>query len=113
MIQTKRVYPEKGLLGYKVLIDGYNNTFEVPPEQLRNARSGGALRTGRYIGFNDEEREKLIQTKAFMEQFTMDDRQRAKQTALIHLQQSHRSLASTNLHKNSITKTQDSEGISS
>jgi hypothetical protein len=113
MIQTKRVYPEKGLLGYKVLIDGYNNTFEVPPSPLRPVRSGSTFRTDRYIGFNDEEREKLIQTEAFMKQFTMEDRDRAKKTGLTHLQKSYRSLASKNIHKNSIIKKQDSEGISS
>jgi len=91
--QTKRVYPKQGLLGYKVLIDGYNNTFEVPPEQLRNVRSSGTLKSdqnNRYIGFSDEEREKIIKTKAFVKEFALDDRKRAKQIAAANLQQSRR-----------------------
>jgi len=91
--QTKRIYPKQGLLGYKVLIDGYNNTFEVPPEQLRNIRSSGASQIDqidRYIGYSEEEREKLIQMKKFVKQFALDDRKRAKQIAQANLQQSRR-----------------------
>ncbi len=90
---TKRVYPEQGLLGYKVLIDGYNNTFEVPPEQLRNVRSGSTFKSDqsdRYVGYTEEEREKIIQTKTFVKEFALDDRKRAKQIAAAHLQQSRR-----------------------
>ncbi|CAF4735661.1 unnamed protein product [Rotaria sp. Silwood1] len=108
--QTKRVYPETGLLGYKVLIDGYNNKFEIPIEQLRGAHSNNASKSDqfiRYIGFSDEEREKIIQTKAHMKQFALDERRRAKQIAVAHLQQSRRpplllSQASTDLKKHPI-----------
>lgn len=91
--QLKRVYPKKGLLGYKVLIDGYNNTFEVPPEQLRNIRSGATAKSNdsdRYIGYTDEEREKIIKTKAFVKDFALDERKRQKQIAAANLQQSRR-----------------------
>ena len=89
----KRVYPKKGLLGYKVLIDGYNNTFEVPPEQLRSIKSGGTLKSNdsdRYIGYTDEEREKIIKTKNYVKDFALDERKRAKQIAAANLQQSRR-----------------------
>lgn len=89
----KRVYPKKGLLGYKVLIDGYNNTFEVPTEQLRSIKSGGTAKsndTDRYIGFTHEEREKIIQTKNYVKDFALDERKRAKQIAAVNLQQSRR-----------------------
>ena len=84
--QNKRVYPKKGLLGYKVLIDGYNNTFEVPPEQLRNIRSGSTLKPDHYICYSDEEREKIIKMKAYIKQTALDDRKRAKQIAAANLQ---------------------------
>jgi len=91
--QTKRVYPKQGLLGYKVLIDGYNNTFEVPSDQLHRVRSSGITRSDKtdlYVGYSDEEREKIIQMKTFIKQFALDERQRAKQIAATHLQQSRR-----------------------
>jgi hypothetical protein len=92
--QTKRIYPKQGLLGYKVLIDGYNNTFEVPSEQLHSLRSAGTLKTDqnstRYVGFSDEEREKIIKMKSFVKDFALDERKRAKQIAAINLQQSRR-----------------------
>jgi hypothetical protein len=119
MNQTKRIYPRKGLLGYKVLIDGYNNTFEVPTEQHRTVRSSGTPRSDQYVGYNDEERRKIHQMKIFMKQFALDERQRAKQIAATNLQQSRRPplilpRILTGEAKNSITTTpQMLEGISS
>ena len=95
--QSKRVYAKQGLLGYKVLIDGYNNTFEVPTEQLRIVRSGGTVKsenTDRYIGFTNEEREKIVRMKNFVKDFALDDRKRAKQIAAANLQQARRPHAS-------------------
>ncbi|CAF4284594.1 unnamed protein product, partial [Rotaria sp. Silwood2] len=114
--QTKRIYPETGLLGYKVLIDGYNNKFEVPIEQLRGARSSNSSKSDqmiRYAGFSDEERAKIIRMKAHIKQFALDERRRAKQIAAVNLQQSRRpplllSQMSTDLNKHAII-----EGISS
>ncbi|CAF0836993.1 unnamed protein product [Rotaria sordida] len=122
--QTKRVYPETGLLGYKVLIDGYNNKFEVPIEQLRGARSTILSKSdqfNRYIGFSDEEREKIIHMKAHMKQFALDERQRAKQIATQNLKQSRRpplllSQISTDVNKHPTTTTTAAaaaEGVSS
>ncbi len=93
LTQTKRVYPRQGLLGYKVLIDGYNNTFEVPTEQLRNVHSSGTSRSDKSdlnIGYNEDERRKILQTKIFMKQFALDEQQRAKQIAATNLQHSRR-----------------------
>lgn len=106
------MYPQNGLLGYKVLIDGYNNTFEVPPEQLRNVRSGAVQgeKSDRYAFYSDEEREKLIRMKAFMKQMALDERRRAKQIAAINLQQNRRpplflSQTSVNTNKNAMKNT--------
>jgi hypothetical protein len=91
--QTKRIYPKKGLLGYKVLIDGFNNTFEVPIEQFHGAPSASTTRSeqdSRYAGFSEEERDKLIRMKSFVKEFALDDRKRAKQIAAANLQQSRR-----------------------
>ncbi len=91
--QRKRVYPKQGLLGYKVLVDGFNNTFEVPEEQLRNKRSGRNFKSDeniRYAGFSEEEREKIIKRKAFIKDFALDERERAKQTVAANLQQTRR-----------------------
>ena len=82
--QTKRVYPETGLLGYKVLIDGYNNTFEVPPEQFRSPHSRSASRPDISTGFSEEDREKILRTKNFMQSFQSDDRRRFKQLIASH-----------------------------
>ncbi|CAF2245234.1 unnamed protein product [Rotaria magnacalcarata] len=87
---AKRVYPVTGLLGYKILIDGYNNKFEVPVEQLRGARYSGTNKSDHfdhYVGLSDEERQKIIETKAYMKQFALDERRRAKQIAQARLQQ--------------------------
>lgn len=92
-VPSKRVFPETGLLGYKVLIDGYNNKFEVPAEQLRGARANSANKPDyfdRYIGFSDEERDKIIQTKAYIKQYALDERRRAKQLAAARLQEARR-----------------------
>ncbi|CAF0832820.1 unnamed protein product [Adineta ricciae] len=104
--QTKRVYPEAGLLGYKVLIDGYNNTFEVPPEQLQLPHSRNASQPDVSTGFSEEDREKILRTKNFMQSFHSDDRRRFKQIiASHHIGQSSISLPSDiifNNRKNSV-----------
>ncbi|UJR36041.1 hypothetical protein I4U23_028778 [Adineta vaga] len=87
--QTKKIYPETGLLGYKVLIDGYNNTFEVPPEQLRIIRSDNASRTDCYLGFSDEEQEKILQMKTSMKKFASDERRRVIKQAVAAYHQGH------------------------
>ena len=80
-------------MGYKVLIDGYNNTFDVPAEQLRGARStatpAGDLDL-RHVGFSEEERAKILQMKSFVKYAALDDRTRAKQIAAANLQQARR-----------------------
>jgi hypothetical protein len=93
--QTKRVYPKQGLLGYKVLIDGYNHTFEVPLEQrpgIRPSDKSQSIEVDPYIGCSNEEREKIIRTKMFMKQSVLDERQRTKQIAALNLQQERRKL---------------------
>ncbi len=70
------------------MIDGYNNTFEAPTE-----RHQPVLRSNKvdhYVGYSSEEREKIIQTKRFMQQFASEERRRAKKTAATNFQQSHR-----------------------
>ncbi|CAF3696153.1 unnamed protein product [Rotaria sp. Silwood1] len=91
--QGKRIYPKQGLLGYKVLIDGFNNAFEVPLEQLRNVRSSGTIKTDQddhYNVLNEEEQEKINKMKMFIKHFALDERKRAKQIAAENLQQSRR-----------------------
>jgi hypothetical protein len=105
------------------LIDGYNNRFEVPKEQLQGTRSGGTVQSDKadyYAGFSDEEREKIIQMKIFMKEFTLDERRRAKQIAAINLQKSRRPTLlshqiSVDVHKHpmAITTTKVLEGVSS
>ncbi|CAF3760901.1 unnamed protein product [Adineta steineri] len=108
VIQTKRIYPEQGLLGYKVLIDGYNNTFEIPSEQLQLVRSD---RGDRYITLTDEEREKLIHTKALMKQFSSDERRHFKQVVAAHIHQSTLSPIGSpaNIRKNSAIVPHDTQ----
>ncbi|CAF3277865.1 unnamed protein product [Rotaria socialis] len=106
--QAKRIYPTQGLLGYKVLIDGFNNAFDVPIEQLRNVRSGGTTKSDRdnhYNTLDDDEQEKINKMKMFIKHFALDDRKRAKQKAAENLQQSRRpplllSSSQTTLSKN-------------
>ncbi|CAF2813880.1 unnamed protein product [Rotaria sp. Silwood2] len=91
--QGKRMYPKQGLLGYKVLIDGFNNAFEVPLEQLRNLRSGGTTKSDQDDHYNildKEEQEKINKMKIFIKHFALDERKRAKQIAAENLQQSRR-----------------------
>ncbi|CAF3910026.1 unnamed protein product [Rotaria sordida] len=110
--QGKRIYPKQGLLGYKVLIDGFNNTFEVPLEQLRNVRSGGStIRSDQndyYHILNDKEQEKINKMKIFIKNFALDERKRAKQIAAENLQQSRRPrlllLPQTKLNQNKSSK---------
>ena len=93
LAHTKRVYPKEGLLGYKVLVDGYNHTFEAPPTQGRAVRSGSSTRSNQtfaYGAFSDEERTQIAQMKSSMKQYVMDERQRAKQLAAAQLQQLRR-----------------------
>lgn len=90
---VKRVFPETGLLGYKVLIDGYNNKFEVPSEQLRGPHQNDTISVDHgdlYAGFTNEERDKIIQMKAHIKQFALDERRRAKQGTPAHYSQAHR-----------------------
>ncbi|CAM4829977.1 unnamed protein product [Rotaria magnacalcarata] len=118
--QTKRIYPTQGLLGYKVLIDGFNNAFEVPIEQFRNVRSGGTTKSDRddhYNTLDDDEQEKINKMKMFIKHFALDDRKRAKQKAAENLQQSRRpplllSSSQTTLRKNK-NLTKSSKTISS
>ena len=98
--QTKRVYPAKGLLGYKVLIDGYNNEFEVPAEQLRSLRSSQGFR---YVGFSNEEREKIAQMKAYVKDYAMDDRARNKHIIAARRQPTYVSQASSESRKPTTT----------
>ena len=98
--QTKRVYPAKGLLGYKVLIDGFNNEFEVPAEQLRNLRSSQGHR---YAGFSAEEREKMIKMKAYVKDYAMDDRTRNKHIVATRRHPTYLSQASSESRKPTTT----------
>lgn len=80
-------------MGYKVLVDGYNHTFEAPPTQGRPVRSGSSTRSNQafaYGAFSNEERTQITQMKSSMKQYVMDERQRAKQLAAAQLQQLRR-----------------------
>ncbi|CAF0910687.1 unnamed protein product [Adineta ricciae] len=91
--QSKRVYPLHGLLGYKVLIDGFNNTFETPEEQLRHVRQSAAVKSNesaRYLGFNEEERQKIFKTKLIVQDIALSERIRAKQIAAENLRHTRR-----------------------
>ncbi|UJR10034.1 hypothetical protein I4U23_014257 [Adineta vaga] len=91
--QSKRVYPERGLLGYKVLIDGFNNTFESPEEQLRRVRKSTPLKSDdvdRWVSFNEDERQKILKTKLFVKAIALNERKRTKQIAAANLQRTRR-----------------------
>ncbi|CAF3792319.1 unnamed protein product [Adineta steineri] len=91
--QTRRVYPKQGLLGYKVLIDGYNNTFDIPEEQLRTVHSGKGYTSNAidiYTGFSEDERKKIIETKLKVKDIALNDRKRVKQIATANNQQLRR-----------------------
>ncbi len=120
--QPKRVYPKNGLLGYKVLIDGYNHTFEVPLEQrpgIRPSDKSQSIEVDPYIGYSNEEREKIIRTKMFMKQSVLDERRRTKQIAALNLQKERQKLllsrqTSTNGNRHRMSTTSHIlEGISS
>ena len=77
-VEVKRAYRSKGLLGYKVLIDGFNNTFDAPNEPMHRIASGRKSQldqTDRCIGFADEERAKILEMQASMKQFRADEQQ--------------------------------------
>ncbi|CAF1316717.1 unnamed protein product, partial [Didymodactylos carnosus] len=80
--QAKRIYPKTGLLGYKVLIDGYNNTFDVVHEQFLQQQSSVTKQIGdsdyveRYFGKDDYEKQKYLRMKTYMKQCGLDDRHR-------------------------------------
>lgn len=65
----------------------------------------------RYVGYSDEEREKIIRTKAAIKQLALDERQRAKQIAASNLQ-ARRQLLATDDHKLSNSTIQFFEGLS-
>ncbi|CAF0754445.1 unnamed protein product [Didymodactylos carnosus] len=79
---SKRIYPKTGLLGYKVLIDGYNNTFDGVQEQYLQQKPNSAKHSGgidyidRYFGKDIYEKEKYLQKKTYMKQFGVEDKHR-------------------------------------
>lgn len=76
---SKRVYPQHGLLGYKVLIDGFNNTFSAPPNQGRGIHSGNAGQGNQplsYGNFSEKERRKFQQMKIIMKRVVLEERRR-------------------------------------
>ena len=71
-IETKRAYQSKGLLGYRVLIDGFNNTFDPSVVSDLSEASRSQAHTDQMIRnstYTDEEREKILKTKVSMKQF--------------------------------------------
>lgn len=86
---------------------------------MRKSRSEGSItgeRADGYIAYTDEEREKIIRTKAFVKQFALDERQRAKQIAATNLQARRQRLsasrASSDGSKQSIVAAHLLEGVS-
>ena len=97
------------------MIDGYNNTFEGPTERHQTVLRSNKV--DRYVGYSNEEREKIIQTKRFMQQFASDERRRVKQTAATNFQTSYRpppllSRKSTDIKKHLMLTRQFSENMS-
>ena len=68
-IEIKRAYESKGLLGYKVWIDGFNNTFDASNEPIYRVASG------RKSQIDQEEREKILKMEASLENFSVDEQQ--------------------------------------
>lgn len=90
-MSSKRIYPENGLLGYQVCVDGFNNNFEGPIEQVRTTRSNSIVPTEmncRYGNFTEEERRKIFKTKLYMKDFLLSDRARARQSIAYHKRRS-------------------------
>ncbi|CAF4686041.1 unnamed protein product, partial [Rotaria sp. Silwood1] len=86
-VDIKRTYQSKGLLGYKVLIDGFNNTFDASDESMcpvASSRKWQRDQTNRSGDCTNEECEKILKIKAHMEQFVADEQQRTKSTAAIN-----------------------------
>src|SRR5262249_53769859 len=72
----------------------FNNTFDASNEPIRcvpSNRKSQIDQTRRFIGYTDEEREKLIKMEAYMKQFGADERQWTKHAATINLQKSRHS----------------------
>lgn len=79
----KRDALSRGLLGYKVLIDGFNNTFDASNASNCSAVSDKRSQTNeadRYIGYTNEERERILKMKAYMKKFVADTKQWGKST---------------------------------
>lgn len=79
---SKKVYPEHGLLGYPVLIDGINNDFDGPVDQSRIARANSTdptEHTCQYGNFSNEDRMKIYMTKRRIKNFLANDRPRQQQ----------------------------------
>lgn len=92
------------------MIDGFNNAFELPIEQLRNLHSGDtekAEQSEYQFGYDEEEKEKINKMKLFIKHFALDDRKRAKQKAAENLQHSRRPpvFQQTKLNQTKSTKT--------
>jgi hypothetical protein len=90
-VQIKRDYQSKGLLGYKVFIDGFNNTFDASHESTGSVASGRKSQTDqsdRYSGYTDDEREQILKMKVYMKQFGANEQQRTKSTVSINVQKS-------------------------
>ncbi|CAF1102494.1 unnamed protein product [Rotaria sordida] len=87
-IEIKRSFQSKGLLGYKVMIDGFNNTFDASNEPIcsvTSSRKSKLDQTDRYSDYIDEENEKIHKMKAYMEGFGAVERQRTKPPAVNNL----------------------------
>ncbi|CAF4723350.1 unnamed protein product [Rotaria sp. Silwood1] len=87
--EIKRFYQSQGLLGYKVMIDGFNNTFDasnVPICSVTSSRQSKLEQADRCSGYTDEEREKIVKMKTYMKEFGATKRQQAKPPAVNNLQ---------------------------
>lgn len=83
-IEIKRSVQSRGLLGYRVLIDGFNNTFD--PSVVSNSSEASRSQANieeliRYNTYSNEERENMLKTKVYMKQFLASHPRRAKTVA--------------------------------
>ena len=87
-MEIKRAYQSKGLLGYKVFIDGFNNNFDASNEQMCRVVSGRKSQTDqtdRSMGYSRAKRPKMSEIGASLKQFKADQPLQSQYAATIDL----------------------------
>ena len=95
-IEIKRAYKSKGLLGYPILIDGVNHTFDASNEPMYRMASGRKSQIDepdRHIDYTDEKSRGIHKVEASIKSFGGGERRPTQHAANIDLQKTRCSSA--------------------